>query len=152
MDEAPVKIFVKGVNRWRDEQEWPLKRTQWVKLYLRENGRLDAMAPAPHERPDSFINEPWRASTRRALCVTCATAPMEKDTSTPGCALYLHADLSGTEANWMALITMSRPTERRRWSPRAGSGFAPRARSRKNEARRYPIIRTRARFRSSPAK
>ena len=48
-DEAPVKIFVKGANQWRDEREWPLKRTQWQKLYLRENGGLDATPPAPHE-------------------------------------------------------------------------------------------------------
>ena len=26
--EAPVKIFVMGANKWRDEQEWPLARAQ----------------------------------------------------------------------------------------------------------------------------
>ena len=26
--EAPVRIFVMGENVWRDEQEWPLARTQ----------------------------------------------------------------------------------------------------------------------------
>ena len=26
--ESPVRIFVMGANGWRDEQEWPLARTQ----------------------------------------------------------------------------------------------------------------------------
>lgn len=105
MDEAPVKIFVKGKNVWRDEQEWPLARTQWVKLYLRDGGRLDATPPGPHERPDSFINEPWQNSNTASPCVTYSTSPMTRDTEYTGpCALCLHADLGGTEANWIALI------------------------------------------------
>jgi uncharacterized protein len=31
---APVRIFVMGVNRWRDEFEWPLARTRPTALYL----------------------------------------------------------------------------------------------------------------------
>jgi putative CocE/NonD family hydrolase len=30
----PVRIFVMGLNQWRDEQEWPLKRARDRKLYL----------------------------------------------------------------------------------------------------------------------
>ena len=33
--EPPVKIFVMGVNKWRDENEWPLKRAIPTKFYLR---------------------------------------------------------------------------------------------------------------------
>lgn len=43
MDEAPVKLFIRhgaGAGAWREEQEWPLARTQWTKLYL----DLSAMA------------------------------------------------------------------------------------------------------------
>jgi uncharacterized protein len=32
--DAPVRIFVMGENRWRDEQEWPLQRTRYTPLYL----------------------------------------------------------------------------------------------------------------------
>jgi len=32
---APIRIFVMGINRWRNEYEWPLARTQYTKLYLR---------------------------------------------------------------------------------------------------------------------
>jgi uncharacterized protein len=34
VDEAPVHIFVMGVNRWRDEPEWPLSRARYAALYL----------------------------------------------------------------------------------------------------------------------
>jgi putative CocE/NonD family hydrolase len=37
MQEPPVKLFVRtgnGQGFWRDEDEWPLKRTRWTKLFL----------------------------------------------------------------------------------------------------------------------
>jgi uncharacterized protein len=37
MDEPPVKLAIrKGADafEWRDETEWPLKRTRWTKLYI----------------------------------------------------------------------------------------------------------------------
>ena len=34
VDEAPVHIFVMGVNRWRDEPDWPLARARNTALYL----------------------------------------------------------------------------------------------------------------------
>jgi predicted acyl esterase len=43
MDEPPIKLFIRtgnGDGTWRHEHEWPLKRTQWTKLYL------DLSAPA----------------------------------------------------------------------------------------------------------
>jgi len=36
--DAPVRIFVMGANRWRDEQEWPLARAQDYELYLTGSG------------------------------------------------------------------------------------------------------------------
>lgn len=35
---APVRIYVMGDNVWRDEQEWPLARTQYTPLYLDSEG------------------------------------------------------------------------------------------------------------------
>lgn len=37
MDEPPVKLWIRrgnGQGEWRFENEWPLARTQWTKLYL----------------------------------------------------------------------------------------------------------------------
>jgi hypothetical protein len=42
MDEPPVRIFVMGENRWRLEQEFPLKRARPLPLFLRSG----ASAPA----------------------------------------------------------------------------------------------------------
>jgi uncharacterized protein len=56
-DEAPVKIFVQGRNRWRDEPAWPLARANATSLYLRASGAL-SFAPPGDEAPDSFIYDP----------------------------------------------------------------------------------------------
>ncbi|MCA1599608.1 MAG: CocE/NonD family hydrolase, partial [Chloroflexi bacterium] len=34
----PVRIFIMGENRWRDEQEWPLARAQDMPFYLHSGG------------------------------------------------------------------------------------------------------------------
>jgi len=39
---SALKIFVMGKNEWRDEQEWPLARTQYKHLYLHSQGQADA--------------------------------------------------------------------------------------------------------------
>lgn len=39
--EAPVKIFIMGENRWRDEQRWPLERAQEKVLFLTSDGRAN---------------------------------------------------------------------------------------------------------------
>nr|WP_295970099.1 CocE/NonD family hydrolase [uncultured Bacillus sp.] len=36
--EPPVKIFVMGINEWREEMEWPLKRTEYTNFYLHSKG------------------------------------------------------------------------------------------------------------------
>jgi uncharacterized protein len=55
--EAPVKLFVQGLNRWRDEQEWPLARTRYTPLYLRAQRQLSAEPPRD-EAPDHYIYDP----------------------------------------------------------------------------------------------
>ncbi|MDZ4858392.1 MAG: CocE/NonD family hydrolase [Candidatus Hydrogenedentes bacterium] len=40
---APVRLFVLGINQWRDEQEWPLARAEDISLYLRSNGRANTV-------------------------------------------------------------------------------------------------------------
>lgn len=43
-DDAPVKIFVMGANRWRDEPEWPLQRARSETLYLDSAGQANTPA------------------------------------------------------------------------------------------------------------
>ncbi|HEX4229172.1 MAG TPA: CocE/NonD family hydrolase [Bryobacteraceae bacterium] len=39
--EAPIRIFVMGDNKWRDEQEWPLARARSERLFLGSNGHAN---------------------------------------------------------------------------------------------------------------
>lgn len=41
-EESQVDIFVMGDNKWRQEREWPLKRTKWTKFYLNSGGRANS--------------------------------------------------------------------------------------------------------------
>jgi uncharacterized protein len=65
---APVRIFVMGIDRWRDEEDWPLPGTRYVSYYLdgagRANtaagdGRLSTEAPAAASA-DTFLYDPRR--------------------------------------------------------------------------------------------
>jgi putative CocE/NonD family hydrolase len=65
---APVKIFVMGIDQWRDEQDWPLPDTRYVPYYLRGSGRantaggdgeLSPEAPAA-AATDTFLYDPRR--------------------------------------------------------------------------------------------
>jgi len=66
MKEPPVRIFVMGENVWRDENEWPIARTQWTKYFLHSsgqantlsgNGTLSSAEPAS-EPTDSYSYDP----------------------------------------------------------------------------------------------
>jgi len=65
-DEPPVKLFIMGDNRWRDEQEWPLARAAYTPFYLRGDGgatSLDGMGalstePPGDEAPDGYTYDP----------------------------------------------------------------------------------------------
>jgi putative CocE/NonD family hydrolase len=42
--DAPVRIFVMGANKWRDEQEWPPDRAKMQTLYLDSGGKANTPA------------------------------------------------------------------------------------------------------------
>ena len=66
VDEPPLRLFIMGVNQWRDEHEWPLARTTWQKWYLHSNGRANAILgdgslsaePPQDESSDGFVYDP----------------------------------------------------------------------------------------------
>ena len=82
---AKVRLFVMGPNRWRDENEWPLTRTQWQRFYLHSRGRansvagdgaLDLAAPGD-EPPDSYVYNPLNPTPTRGggLCCYAPVVP-----------------------------------------------------------------------------
>jgi putative CocE/NonD family hydrolase len=66
MDEPPVSIFVMGENKWRQEDEWPLARAEYVNFYLHSGGRANSLhgdgalsdTPPGEEPPDRFTFDP----------------------------------------------------------------------------------------------
>lgn len=56
--DAPVRIFVMGVNRWRNEDAWPLARARERRLFLRAGGRLTWTEPERDEPADTFLYDP----------------------------------------------------------------------------------------------
>lgn len=65
-DNAPVSIFVMGVNKWRNEQEWPLARAKMTPLYLTGGGKANGITGSgtlsfsepPSEASDSYDYNP----------------------------------------------------------------------------------------------
>lgn len=41
LEEYPVKLFVMGVNQWREDDDWPLPETQFRPLYLHSGGNAN---------------------------------------------------------------------------------------------------------------
>ena len=68
-----------GPNRWRDEKQWPLARTDWQRYYLHSRGRansadgdgaLATQAPG-HEPSDSFLYNPLDPAPTRGGGLCC---------------------------------------------------------------------------------
>jgi putative CocE/NonD family hydrolase len=65
--EPPIRIYVMGAERWRDENEWPLARTKFTKFYLASGGRANSLRgdgvlqgspPIGDSSPDRFVYDP----------------------------------------------------------------------------------------------
>lgn len=39
----PVSVFVMGVNKWYQEDDWPLPQTKWTKYYLGSGGKANSL-------------------------------------------------------------------------------------------------------------
>ncbi|WP_040699001.1 CocE/NonD family hydrolase [Nocardia vinacea] len=67
-DLAPVRLFVMGIDRWRDEQDWPLPDTDYTAYYLGGEGpantgtgagRLTTSEPTG-DTTDTYLYDPRR--------------------------------------------------------------------------------------------
>jgi uncharacterized protein len=112
--DAPIRIYVMGAEKWRDEYEWPLARTRLTPYYLtsgggansvRGDGRLEKSPPAAAP-PDHFTYDPEnpvytlggqisthddvrgakdrRVRQQRDDVLVYTTAPLEKDLEATG--------------------------------------------------------------------
>lgn len=132
--DAPVRIFVMGANAWRDEQEWPLARTQWTRYYLHSGGRANsrfgdgALSPTPPAseptdsyrydpaRPTPFLTEPtssqiggpddYAAVERRDDVLVYVTEPLAGDVEVTGpISVDLYASSSAPDTDFAAKLT-----------------------------------------------
>ena len=138
LEEPPVRIFVMGENRWRDEREWPLARTVYTKVFLRGGGHANglggdgalAFTPPGAEAPDNFVYDPenpvpTRGGTALGLppgvydqteiekrndVLVYTSAPLERDLEITGpIAMKLHASSSATDTDFTAKLVDVRP-------------------------------------------
>ena len=132
--DAPVRIFVMGENTWRDEQEWPLARTQWMPFFLHSggsansrfgDGTLSPEFPSTDQpgdqytynpaNPTPFLTEPtssqiggpndYTAVQRRDDVLVYQTQPLEGDTEVTGpIQVDLYASSSAQDTDFMAML------------------------------------------------
>lgn len=66
VEEPPLRLFIMGINEWRNEHEWPLARTDWQDWYLHSDGNANTVTgdgflsrQAPSDEPtDQFVYDP----------------------------------------------------------------------------------------------
>jgi putative CocE/NonD family hydrolase len=79
MSQAPVRIFVMGVNEWRDEKEWPPARARYTEFYLESGGHANTAAgdgtlgrkPQRDDAPDRYTYDPMKPVPTRGGAVCC---------------------------------------------------------------------------------
>jgi putative CocE/NonD family hydrolase len=79
VSEPPVKIFVMGANKWREEHEWPPKDAHPRHLFLESGGRANSLdgdglladrAPA-HSAEDRYVFDPRDPAPTRGGAICC---------------------------------------------------------------------------------
>jgi putative CocE/NonD family hydrolase len=100
---APVRIFIMGANRWRDEQEWPLRRARPTAFNLTSDGtantsggggRLLHEAPRAPQPVDTFTYDPRRpVPTGTAGAYSRAPSDQREIEERPDVLVYTSAPL-----------------------------------------------------------
>jgi putative CocE/NonD family hydrolase len=70
LSRPPVKIFVMGANRWREEQEWPPRQSVEKFFYLDGGGGLSENAPKSKTQ-DRYVFDPADPVPTRGGAVCC---------------------------------------------------------------------------------
>ena len=139
LDEPPIRLFVMGENRWRNENEWPLARTRYTNVYLRSGGRANSLRgdgalafDSPGNEPsDRFVYDPaqpvpTRGGTTLGLrlgvfdqseieqredVLVYTGAPLSQDLEVTGpIVLKLYAASSAPDTDFTAKLVDLRPT------------------------------------------
>lgn len=137
MEEPPVTVFVRGLDRYRPEEEWPLPETDYRKLYFKagksgaveslNDGRLSWDEPTESDSsftyhyPDpgwlswacggsSVIEKGMIFSTKRILTFT--SDPLKEDLEVIGnVVLVLHASSDQTDTDFLVRLVDQWPDD-----------------------------------------
>ena len=102
MGEPRVKLYIMGIEKWRFENEWPLKRTKYEKFYLQPGGGLNIEAPCADAAPDILKQQaPYLDST--VYCLRYSTGVLKADLEVIGeLSLNIFASLDADDTTWYA--------------------------------------------------
>jgi putative CocE/NonD family hydrolase len=134
MDGAPVKLYVRGANVWRTEEEWPPRRARYVAYFLRKgpsnsvaslnDDALSTEPPSADEPATSYTYPDWQwvhgvavigpdgrvDAVRRVLTFT--TAPLEADVDVTGpIVLKLYASSTAIDTRFIVKLSDVHPQD-----------------------------------------
>ena len=127
MDEPEVAIYDNGTGKWRYENEFPLKRTQWTKYYLHKKitieaayGNISKVLPG-EEKPDIYHNLSLNAAltasyglasslieSGKPRYVTYVSPPLEEDITVWGhvCFVFYASTTEEVTSDWSFFVKM----------------------------------------------
>ena len=134
MDGPSARIFVRGTNVWREEEEWPPKRAKYLPWYLRRgpsgsvtslnDGGLSTEAPAKDEEATRYTYPDWKWTNgvvamgsdgrpdpvRRVLTFT--SAPLAEDIEVTGpIVLKLYAASDQIDTRFIVKLAEQHPQD-----------------------------------------
>jgi hypothetical protein len=138
---APFRIFVMGRNEWRDEQEWPLARAQYIPYYFHSNGSANTLhgdgvlstKPLGAEPADDYVYHPddpvptlggnnlsgpagptdQRKVEERADVLVYTSAELKEELEVTGpVKVVLYASSSAKDTDWTAKLVDVHPDGR----------------------------------------
>jgi putative CocE/NonD family hydrolase len=134
MEAEPVRLYVRGANTWRAEEEWPPQRATALAYYLRKgpsgsvsslnDGGLSTENPAPGETPTSYSYPDWEwvngvavigpdgrvDPPRRVLTFT--SAPLAENLEAIGpIVLKLYASSTAIDTQFIVKLTDQHPQD-----------------------------------------
>ncbi len=104
-DQPPVQLQIRTLDGFiqRGEQEWPLARTQWQRLYLRPAQRVLDTAPPPADERASY--------PAAGDGLTLTAPPLTADTEITGpAAARLYVSTDSTDADLFLVLTVLSPS------------------------------------------
>ncbi|HEX5191825.1 MAG TPA: CocE/NonD family hydrolase [Solirubrobacteraceae bacterium] len=127
-ERPPVRVFVMGANRWREERSWPPPGATEQRWYLRAGGGLSADPPDAREPVSEFVYDPadpvpsgsvgaptatpeplgpadQAAVEARPDVLVFTSAPLTADLEVAGpVRVVLHARSSAPSTDWVARL------------------------------------------------